>query len=614
MKRNISLILVLVMLLGVLAAFPVSAEGTTDTTSSAPTYEDAKVAYANVNYTDKLYLKFAVPAYADLPATAKIELLLWSNYDDGMTFGYGDAEPNSAGAATAIAIAPEDTKANIGGTEHYVFVYNGITLEMMTDVVYARPVITLEDGSRVYGEMLNYSVVEYVVAAKGGFDGIAGISDPDHIALLDSLLKFGATAQGYYADGEGYLPCGFLANDELNKIWITPVYDGVAGEKVFGGFFKAGSELATILPIVADLYQLNGITTAAGEAIEDQSEDDTGIQVPAPASGDLEVIMNLSRKTVFDSTLENADLGWYYDNKGTNVFNQAKASQRVEIPAASLAGNSGTGPAQGKRNFSSYVVINDPINPDSGAKVLRWAGMQNSALYFSGTNSPIAIRKAVSGFGDTLSPVVTLELVIAGYGNDPVTTANFRIRSDYKNAEGASKQCNLNIMKIDKNVVKIGVAENVYQDLCTLSRDHYTKIAITIDFANETIKAYCANEGEEYTKVVDSSLGKPSALATADAVVNDGGEKVNKGYTSLLDWFLNAQSKIEWYGGNASGGITESELKALKADMDGDGVGETPLSNDGTLDNINEAAYAKWFEDNRSMLVKDARMFVGEIE
>ena len=222
------------------------------------------------------------------------------------------------------------------------------------------------------------------------------------------------------------------------------------------------------------------------------------------------------------------------------------------MPSAHLAGNSGTGPAQGKRNFSAFYVIEDPINPESGDKVLRWSGVQNSALYFEGKNTPIAIRNGAQGFCDTIDPVVTVELVIAANALSTITTANFRIRSDFKNLEGTSKQCNLNVMKIEKNVVKIGVSEGSYVDLCTISNDKYTKIAFTIDFANETIKAYWAYEGEAYQKVVDSSLGRPSIFPTA---VECG----HAGYTSLLDWFLNAQAKIEWYGGNAAGGISSIE-------------------------------------------------------
>ena len=129
-----------------------------------------------------------------------------------------------------------------------------------------------------------------------------------------------------------------------------------------------------------------------------------------------------------------------------------------------------------------------------------------------------------------------------------------------------------------------------------------------IDFANETIKAYWAYEGEAYQKVVDSTLGRPTALAAAN-------ELGHTGYSSLLDWFYNAQAKIEWYGGNAAGGISsDSALKTLLADMDGDGVGDTPLSPTGSLDDLDQEAFAQWYFDNRSLLVKDARMFVGGVE
>ena len=84
--------------------------------------------------------------------------------------------------------------------------------------------------------------------------------------------------------------------------------------------------------------------------------------------------------------------------------------------------------------------------------------------------------------------------------------------------------------------------------------------------------------------------------------VNEG----NAGYDSLYNWLMTAQSKIEWYGG---GGTALADLESTFVDMDGDGTAESPLAVDGV---INKDAYIKYFELHKSLLIKNATMYVGE--
>ena len=177
MKRRIALILAIVMLVGTLFSVLSFAEGETapEVTPEAESYTDVKIAYANLNYSDKINMKFAVPVYADLPEGAKVELILWESYEDGVVFRYSEAVADENNAASASLLAPEADKATIGGKEHLVFIYDALTPEKMTDVVYLRPVITLADGKLVYGDVINYSILEYVVTAQGGFEGTPAI-------------------------------------------------------------------------------------------------------------------------------------------------------------------------------------------------------------------------------------------------------------------------------------------------------------------------------------------------------------------------------------------------------------------------------------------------------
>ena len=66
MKKNLALILALVMLLStVFAVVPMAAEAEATPPAAASEYEP-KISYANINYSDKMYMMFAVPAPATL--------------------------------------------------------------------------------------------------------------------------------------------------------------------------------------------------------------------------------------------------------------------------------------------------------------------------------------------------------------------------------------------------------------------------------------------------------------------------------------------------------------------------------------------------------------------
>ncbi len=620
MKKRIALILAIVMLAGSLFSVLSFAEGETapELTPEAESYTDVKIEYANLNYANKIYMKFAVPAYADLPEGAKVELIVWKSCDDTAYYSYNDTVSSESSAASAILLAPEADKTTIGDREYFVFIYDALGAHEMTDVIYTRPVVTLEDGKRVYGDVINYSILEYIVTAKGGFEGIDAIADQDHLAVLDSMLNFGALAQDYLGDGEPYLPNGFYANDELQKIWIIPVVDGVEGERIFSGFFKAGAAFASIYEKPVDVKAIGAFTDLEGNVLTDDNADLSGLQVDAPAEGDLVIKCEYSKRMVFDSKIEDAPLKKYdVDHVGTTIFTQTAAGRRIEMVEASLAGNTGSGPAQEKNNFTSFTVINDPINPESGDKVLRWTGVENSALYFTPKNTQIQIRDKVSDIGDTIDPVFTIDVTIAKYMEGPASSAHFRIRSDYlKAATGTGTgQCNLNVFKLDKGVVKLNVSDSTYVDLCELSKDSYTRFAITIDFAAETVKGYVMDENGEFRLVVAETVReRPAALANGAAVVDESGNPRNVGYDSLYSWLMNAQKKIEWYGGNVAGGITNNALGTLTVDLDGDGVNETKITEDGTLKTINQEAYAMWFEQNRSILVKDVQMYAGDVD
>ena len=156
-------------------------------------------------------MMFAVPAPAEgaLAEGEKVVLLLWEDKEDGVGFTLNDDNK--------LQLDAEPGTVTIDGKAHLVFKYNGLDADDMTKVIATRPIIhkttvtttdVKNDAGEVpgtttetkysatsYGALIEYSVLEYVVSAKGGFDGIAGLTDAAALARIDELVAFGGLVQ-----------------------------------------------------------------------------------------------------------------------------------------------------------------------------------------------------------------------------------------------------------------------------------------------------------------------------------------------------------------------------------------------------------------------------------
>ena len=174
MKKSLALILALTMLLcSVFAVIPM-AEGED---AAVETYTP-EIAYANLNYTDAIYMMFAVPAPTALEDGAVVKLLAWGSRDESIAFSYSDPVKEEFDA--------EATKATIDGKEYLVFKIAGLDATQMTDVVCVRPVVVKDGKAIAYGSLVDYSVLEYVAGAKGEIDGVAGLG-ADKAAVLENF-------------------------------------------------------------------------------------------------------------------------------------------------------------------------------------------------------------------------------------------------------------------------------------------------------------------------------------------------------------------------------------------------------------------------------------------
>ena len=163
MKKNLALILAIVMLLGSLFGVMSMAEATEETTPPAEETPAVRyvpeIAYANLNYSDKMYMMFAVPAPAALEEGASVKLIAWESREESLAFSYNDI-------IKEVVLAEAET-INIGGVDHLVFKYDKLAASDMTNVICARPVVVKNDVATAYGKLVEYSVLEYISTAKG---------------------------------------------------------------------------------------------------------------------------------------------------------------------------------------------------------------------------------------------------------------------------------------------------------------------------------------------------------------------------------------------------------------------------------------------------------------
>ena len=572
MKKNLALILALVMLMGTLfSMIPASA-------AEATASYEPKVSYANINYSDKLCMMFAVKA-PDTPLGTgnSVKLLVWA--DKGLSKNYSFNDQNKT------LINAEPTRVNVNGESCLIYKYEGLTPADMTNVIVVRPVVinTTNDVTTVveYGDVIEYSVLEYVATAKGEFEGTTALSK-SVIKMLDSMLNFGALTQRY-SDTE----YEFLANDKLNKIWYVPVINGVEGEKVFGGFFKKGAELVTVSAPHLDNYSFSSYLDADGNALNDADDlADNGHQVSAPASGDLVVKANYG---LFYMANPDANLA---TKLSTNLYDDGTGNKYLGNQGGLGFNASESNKTPAELGYAALDIIADPY--EEGNKVFRVSGTSGFAVGMGDSTDKWKLSmkpSAIAGFGDTVDSVVTVDITIArGSSGDLLTTSNLRLRSDK-----ADHLTNIGYFLSDGTFMLYTSADG--QEVTALptkvAESGYTRYCFVVDFKNEVIYAYAAENA-------DGTLAYQTETKTPYVTGNHATA------ATWMDW-AKTLDRLEWVG-QADNGFSEEELATLLADLNGDGVGETPMITDGV---VNKEAVRTCTNYYKAMLLKDYRTYVG---
>ena len=600
MKKNLALVLALVMLMGVIfSVIPAAA-------AEATTSYEPKISHANINYSDKLYMMFAVPApTVAIGAGNSVQLLVWNGVA---------SEAYSFNDQSVEILSAEADKALIGGAWHYVFKYDGLTAADMTKIISARPVIvnTWEETIKVeispaekneagevikeavyedkieihkdavkYGDLVEYSVLEYVATAKGEFGDTALAKDV--IKMLDSMLNFGGLAQ-IYSGGE----YDFLANDKLSKIWYVPVINGVEGDKVFGGFFKNGTELVTVSAPHLDNYSFVSYLDADGNAVYDiDGLVDNGDQVPAPASGDLVIKVDYSLLYMCKPDANKAT------DSSTNLYDEGTGNKWTSDKGG-LGINLGAGTDTGDFNYSALDVVDDPYQ--AGNKVYRVVGNTKHNMGPGDTTNDwkVSLKPSiVPGFNDTVDPIITIDIVVGrGANGDMMRTGKIKLRS------GSNGETAIGYFTNDGTFMLYTNGGSAEPLPVKVAETGYTRYVFVVDFIEEVIYAYAAENADD-------------ALLYQGITTHPEFSKKGKHFkeNAWMDWAMTLD-RLEWWGESGNNFTEEEKNGGLLADLDGDGVGETPMIN---ADGQSNKAAIKWcFENYKpTMLVKEYCAYVG---
>ena len=542
MKRNLALVLVLVMLIGSLFSVIPMAEATEETPAPEVVYKP-EIAYANLSYSDKIYMEFAVPAPTALEEGASVKLIVWDSREESLSFSYNDIIKHVVDA--------EAETVKIGESDYLVFKYDKLGAVDMTQVICARPAIVKGDKASFYGKLVEYSILEYVASAKGEIEGIAGIEDQEHLGVLGDLLDFGALAQQYLLQKEPE----FYANDELHKIYVNPVVNGIAKDKVFAGFFKY-SEDGTItlqLPFF-DGTNVVGVKDAEGNDIVDLDDTVDGIQMNAV---DSDLVLTVNYQNIAIRTLNADALGPdveaanYGDVTGgyPGMVSRNGNNGGVKLGpdvTCNLSGWASQLDSYGRMNYwHGFRTVTDPEDPNG--LVLMASGTHSPALNFTNTK---ASDWAGYGFGDTIYPAFTFEITLGAVnGRMPTTgTYYFRHRAPAPGVDEAA-YTNLYIFSIKDGEVLLADKTVVGK----IAETGMTKFAITVDALTNKIYGYCENENGEMVNTavgevtLDSNWVKRHEAHLKNLADNDPtNDSALASYESIFTYFTKSTLEPTW--------------------------------------------------------------------
>lgn len=491
MKKNLALLLAAILLLTSMLGLTSAAE-TEAQAAQAPSQE---IAFFNVSVKVGARLLFAVPAdgYDVSPVDGSVEnleLLVWEEGASGGSYSRLDAVNNGT-------ILKSQGTQKIGDKRYIVFSYNELSASEMSKVVYARVLTTDSIGLRTYGRVYDYSVAEFA-------NGYLNKESSAHKGLVEAMMDYGHFA----ADYKGVSSYTAEEAKALKKVSVTARIDGTDLFTQTTQLVSAGTEVTLKAPLV------DGCTFSSwGEGVTDGK---------ITVTDDVELVANYDYFEFLNWDFQGETAGAIKDRYSESDF--LLNGEKYAIDSGSNKNWAMGSVASAQRvphELSQYEFVVDPNNPDNICAKLTHTGagevkLVDSISSFKGT-----------GVGDTIGSV-TLEFDVTASENGTLPYSEIRI-DRFGDATAAANGSSISLLRFNHNGDVVLHSDNSYV-IATASANESVRIAVTLDFSNNTLIGYV--NGVE----VCSKSGVMSATNV-------------KNYLASLEAGINTRFRLSYYGG-----------------------------------------------------------------
>lgn len=495
--KKAALLLAFALCFSCFAGLAVTAEAATEAQLTAP-----DIAYVNVQVTTNVAMLFAVPI-DDSYNVENLDLLVWK----------GESESDKYDIDSADATLDPIGTSTIGTQPVLIFKYNGLKANQMTDVVYARTVVSDGNGGLAYSSIIDYSITEW------GASYNSTAEDPtereNNNALVAALLEYGAAMQVL----SNYYPNGYLANEakSLKKITVTSTIKGEAVQRQVTQLVRAGETITLKAPKLDD-------HRVRSWSVEDANASLDGVQIEV--NSDIEIDANFVMKAVSMWSAEFDKIEKSYISSAAGAgYNMVSKTKSIRIHSGSTA-YSDTNTA-----YVSYVPKADGEN-----KYLCLSSTAGGVIYVNdGSQSSII----PSNYNAKESGFITITFSLKrNEAGRIINSLGLRIRA--KEAKVAENMRVFNT-KADGTVniaVYKGGSSNSYIEtkVGEVAENGWSHFAFVVDFDELKIYGYMKDENGAWQHTATSDVCIPA------------------NYTDIYDWLANV-GKMEWE-------FTNSEIDA----------------------------------------------------
>ena len=192
----------------------------------------------SLSLENAVYINFKV-ASTSVTNPSAIKILAWENAPESYVKGTEDHCLS--------------TKGKENGTGHEIFQYDNLAAKDMTKMVYVCAYVN-ENGVETYSSPAKFSVAMYAYLKKN-----AANPDTDLVALMDSMLAYGAQAQTYFKHNTE-----FLANAPMGQVTVK---NGTLSDGFSLGWYKAGTTVTLTANDPEEGYEFSHWENTAGESV-----------------------------------------------------------------------------------------------------------------------------------------------------------------------------------------------------------------------------------------------------------------------------------------------------------------------------------------------------------